>query len=300
MIARIPCGIALLAALAAPAAKAAEPPAAGGVPDLLGPRALALGAAIGIAAGNEGILLNPATAAARKRYSIETGLLVDRRGAETVGRFYGGSVVDSISSPVAAGVSYLHADRGLHTGNIWHALLAGPIAKDLYLGVTGKYLDLTVEQPPVTITSFPTSVFRSSDAVTVDAGLFWQVADYLSIGAAGYNLVSIANEAIAPMGAGAGIGIGNDRFFQLTADWRGDFDRAGKTTNRYAAGLEVLLGQLVPLRAGWTRDETLDASWWSIGAGLVTRTGIALDVGYRQSLDDANSRTIAATLRTFL
>ncbi len=278
--------MALLAALARSAAGAAEPPAPGGVPDLVGPRALALGAAIGVAAGNEGLLLNPGTVAARKRYSIETGVLVDRRGAETVGRFYGGSVVDSITSPVTAGVSYIRANRGEFTGSIWHAVLAGPIAKDLYLGVTGKYLDL---KGP-----------RNSDAATVDAGFFWQVADYVSVGAAGYNLVSIANDAVAPMGAGAGIGIGNDRAFQLTADWRADFDRAGKTTNRYAAGLEVLLGQLVPLRAGWSRDEVLDGRWWSIGAGLVTRSGIALDVGYRQSLDDASARTVAATLRTFL
>jgi hypothetical protein len=285
VIARLLCGIALLLAAVSTSA-AAEPPAPGGIPDLVGPRALALGAAIGIASGNEGLFLNPATVAARKRYSIEAGLLVDRRGAETVGRFYGGSVVDSITAPVTAGISYVRANRGEFTGSVWHAALAGPIAQGLYLGVCGKYLAL---HGP-----------KNSDAATVDAGFFWQVADLVSIGAAGYNLVSIANDAVAPMGAGAGIGLGNDRAFQLTADWRADFDRAGKTTNRYAAGLEVLLGDLVPIRAGWSRDEVLDGHWWSIGAGLVTRSGIALDVGYRQSLDDPSARTVAATLRTFL
>ncbi len=267
-------------------AAAAEPPLPGGIPDLVGPRALALSAATGIAAGNEGLFLNPAAVGARKRYSVEAGLLVDRRGPDTAGQFYGGSVVDSISSPVMGGVSYVRARRGEFTGNMWHLALAGPIAKDLYLGVSGKWLDL---KGP-----------RNSEAATADAGLFWQVADYVSIGAAGYNLVSIANDAVAPMGAGAGIGIGNDRSFQLTADWRADFDRAGKTTNRYGAGVEILLGQLVPLRAGWSKDEMLDARWWSVGAGLVTRNGVALDVGYRQSLDDASARTVAATLKVFL
>jgi hypothetical protein len=99
---------------------------------------------------------------------------------------------------------------------------------------------------------------------------------------------------------GAGVGIGSDRSFQLTADWRADFDRAGKTTNRYGAGVEVLLGQLVPLRAGWSKDEMLGTKWWSVGAGLVTQTGVALDVGYRQSLDDPSARTVAATLKLFL
>lgn len=277
------CGIALLAASAA---AAAEPPLPGGIPDLVGPRALALSAATGIAAGNEGLFLNPAAIGARKRYSVEAGLLVDRRGADTAGQFYGASVVDSLSSPVTGGVSYVRARRGEFTGSVWHLALAGAIAKDLHLGVAGKWLD--VKGP------------RNTEAATVDAGLFWQVADYVSVGAAGYNLVPIANEAVAPMGAGAGIGLGNDRSFQLTADWRADFDRAGKTTNRYAAGVEVLLGQLVPLRAGWSKDEMLDARWWSIGAGLVTRNGVALDVGYRQSLDDASARTVAATLKVFL
>lgn len=267
-------------------ASAADPPAPMGIPDLVGPRSLALAGGAGIAASNEGLYVNPAAAGARRRYSLEGLMLVDRRGAETTGQFFGLSVVDSLSSPVAGAVSYVRAQKGPYTGNVWHAALSGPIARDFHLGVAGKYLQV----------SGP----RSADAATVDAGLFWQVAEYLSIGGAGYNLVSIANDGVAPMGAGAGIGIGSDRSFQVTADWRADFDRRGKTTNRYGAGVEVLLGQLVPVRAGWARDETLDTRWWSVGAGLVTQAGVALDVGYRQSLDDSRSRTVAATLKVFL
>jgi hypothetical protein len=272
--------------LAAGAALAAEPPLPGGIPDLAGPRALALSASTGVASGNEGIFLNPAAIGVRRRYAVESGLIVDRRGAETAGRFYGASVVDSISSPVAVGVSYLRADEGLYTGNVWHGAITGPIAEGFHLGVSAKYLD--VDGP------------QSSDAVTVDAGIFWQMASLVSIGAAGYNLVSIANDAIAPMGAGVGVGIGSDQSFQVTADWRADFDRAGETTNRYAAGIEVLLGRTVPIRAGWMKDETLDGQWWSAGAGLVSQGGVALDLGYRQSLDDPSARTIAATLKVFL
>ncbi len=277
------CGIALLVARAA---AAAEPPLAGGIPDLVGPRALALSAATGVAAGNEGIFLNPAAIGARRRYSVETSVLVDRRGSDTAGQFYGGSVVDSLTGPVAGGVSYVRAQKGLYTGNVWHLALAGPVLGNLYLGAAAKYVSAA---GPAKIS-----------AATADAGLFWQVADLVSVGAAGYNLVPISNDAVAPLGAGAGIGIGNDRAFQITGDWRADFDRGGKTTNRYGVGAEVLLGRLVPLRAGWMRDETLGGRWWSIGAGLVTQAGVQLDVGYRQSIDDASARTIAATLKLFL
>jgi hypothetical protein len=288
VLARTVCATALLAA---GAALAAESPLPGGIPDLVGPRALALSAATGIAAGNEGVFLNPASAGVRRRYAVEAGLLVDRRGSETTGQFYGGSVVDSLTSTVAVGASFFRAQEGDHTGNVWIGTLSGPIAEAFHLGVSAKYLNLDAERAGL----------RSSDAVTLDAGVFWQVAELLSIGAAGYNLVSISNETVAPMGAGVGLGIGSDQSFQVTADWRADFDRRnGETSNRYAAGVEVLLGHLVPIRAGWMKDETLDGNWWSAGAGLVARNGIALDIGYRQSLDDPDSRTIAATLKLFL
>jgi hypothetical protein len=288
------CAIVLLAG----AASAAEPAGPMGIPDLVGPRALALSSGMGVAASNEGIYLNPAAAGARKRYSAEALLLVDRRGADTTAQLLGASVVDSLSGPVTGGVSYLRAQRGEYDGNLWHLMVGGPIAQDLHLAVAGKYL--SVKGP------------KNVSAATVDAGLFWQVMDVFSIGAAGYNLVPVANELVAPRGAGVGVGLGNDRSFQVTADWRVDFDRgpcttaacegvvAPKTTNRYGAGVEVLLGNLVPLRAGLSKDETLATRWWSLGAGLVTQSGIALDVGYRQSLDDPSSRTIAATLKVFL
>jgi hypothetical protein len=266
-------------------ALADELPLPGGIPDIAGPRMLGLSAGIGAASGNDGLYLNPGAIAARRRYAIEAGVLVDRRGSETVDRFIGGSAVDSMSSPVTAGVSYLRAQKGIYTGNVFHGVLAGPVARNFYLGVAGKWL--SVDGP------------RSSSAATVDAGVLWQVSELVSVGGAGYNLVPIANDAIAPMGAGAGIAVGSDRSFQVTGDWRTDFDRTGTTTNRYAAGVEVLLARLVPLRAGWMKDETLDTSWWSVGAGLVTQ-GVALDVGYRQSLDAPTARTIAATLKLFL
>jgi hypothetical protein len=53
------------------------------------------------------------------------------------------------------------------------------------------------------------------------------------------------------------------------------------------------------VRAGYVLDETLDTQWWSIGAGLVTRD-VAIDVGYRQSVDATSARTIAATVKLYV
>jgi hypothetical protein len=287
--------ILLAAVLLSGTALASSPPPPGGIPDIVGARTLALSASIGAAGGNDSMYLNPASIAARKRYAVEGLALFDRRGGTTVDRFLGGSVVDSQTSEVAAGFSYLRAQRGLYEGNVFHGSLGGAIAHGLWIGVGGKYFSVDLQD-----SARGGTLRDSSSAVTADAGLLWQVTEYVSIGGAGYNLVPIANEAIAPMGAGAGIAIGSDTSFQVTADWRGDFDRADKTRNRYSVGAEALLLRLIPVRAGWMKDEVLDTSWWSAGIGLVTAQGVALDVGYRQSIPDPSARTIAASLRLFL
>lgn len=286
---RLLCQAAAL--LVAGAAAAAEPPPAGGLPDVAGPRSLGLSASIGMAANNEGLFVNPAAVGARRRYSFEVAGMLDRRGSESPGEFLGASVVDAMSSSVAAGMAYTRSAKGDAIGNQWTLSLATPLVERMWLGVAGKWLDLRG----------PAALGREEiQAATVDAGLFWQVSSLLSIGAAGYNLVPIEQDQIAPMGFGAGIAVGNDQKAQLTADWRADLDRLGKTTNRYSAGGEALLGRMFAVRAGFMKDETLDTSWWSAGLGLAAQNGAALDVGYRQSTRDSTARQIAASLKIYL
>jgi hypothetical protein len=280
---------ALLASAAS--ARAADPVPAGGLPDVVGPRTLALGGGVGLATGNEGLFLSPGAIAARTRYSVDTVGYLDRRGAENPTQIFGGSVVDSKTSPITAAFSYLrvqHAAAGagdLH-GNAWTLAFAGPIADRLYVGAAGKFMSLGgVEQVK---------------AATVDAGFFWQVSQLVSVGGAGYNLVPVSHELAAPQGVGAGLTIGSEDVFQLTGDWRADLDRAEVTKNRYGVGAELLVGKMIPLRAGYQIDEVLDTRWWSVGAGLVSRNGVALDLGYRQSVDNSDARTFAASLRVFL
>jgi hypothetical protein len=275
--------IALLAAALATGAAAAEPPPLG-IPDLTGPRALALSAGVGIAGGNDAIFENPAALAARRRYSVEASFFTDQRDAGTMSQFLGASVVDSVSAPVTAGLAYERATKGVYNGNLFHVALAGPLAEGFLLGVSGTFYSVDGPDPV--------------SAASVDAGLFWQVARYLSLGAAGHNLVPAGNDQVAPMSVAAGFAAGSDQSLQLTAEWSADLDRAGATRHRWAGGLEYLLARMVPLRAGWAKDELLDTQWWSAGAGIVTRS-VALDLGYRQSLDAPSAKTLAVSLRFF-
>jgi hypothetical protein len=285
-----------LLALAAAAARADELPASAGLADVVGPRALGLAAATGVASGNDGMFVNPAAVAARRRYSLETLYAVDRRGGSDAGRYLGASVVDSLSAPVTVSLGYLRPVEGPQRGNLFLFGLAGPISEKLYLGAQARYL--AIQQPDLT----GTTTERIS-AVTADAGLFWEVSDYISVGASGFNLLPIGHKTAAPPPAprtvGAGLALGSDTSFKVMADWRATLEGAqgAKTTNRYSAGAEVLLGGVAPLRAGFQKDETLKTSWWTLGFGLVSSSGAALDVGYKQSVSRPDARVLAASFK---
>lgn len=275
--------IVLLAISVLPLAAAGQPVAPAGVTDLSGPRAIGIGAAVGIASGNDGIYVNPAALAARRRYSAEAAIWVERRGAESTAQVLTGSVADSLSGPVAAAVAYGRATDGVDTGSLYHLALAGALTQGFYFGVTGKYYDLTGRE--------------SVSAATVDAGIFWEAAEYVAVGLTGYNLAPTAHDLVLPRGVGAGISVGSDTGVHGSFDWRANLEAGGKTTNRYAFGAEVLLGGTAPLRASYVIDEVLDTQWWSVGAGLVSAKGGGLDLAYRQSVDDPSARVISVAMK---
>jgi hypothetical protein len=275
--------LALSGGLLCAPARAADSPLVPPLPELSGPRSVGLSATVGTASGNEGIFVNPAAIAARRRYALELGGLVERRGADSVIELVQGSVVDAITSPLAAGLAWAKVLEGPYEGSVFDLAFAGAASRGLYLGASVKYL--TLDGP------------RKAKAATVDAGLLWEVSEWVSVGATGYNLVPIGNEALAPRMAGAGITLGNDRFVQVTGEWMADLD-AAETLNRYSVGAEFLLAGAFPLRAGWVKDELLDTSWWSAGVGVV-QGRFGLDVGYRQSLDASSARTISASFKMY-
>ncbi len=287
-----------LAALALAAPAAAQTTAkvvdAGGLADLAGPRTLALGGSTALVQANDGLLSNPGSVAARRRYSVESLFAVDRRGGSNAGRYLGLSVVDALSGPVAASFAWVHPMEGFQDGNLFLVGLAGKVGEGLYLGAQGRYLAIRED--------LAAGGQEKVSVVTADAGLLWEVSELISVGVAGFNLVPTGHERSAPRSMAAGLAIGSDTSFRLVGDWRADFDRnevGGKpaTTNRYSVGVEAFLGNMVPVRAGWLKDEVLKTSWWSGGVGLVTASGVAIDVGYRQSLDRSDVRVISAAFK---
>lgn len=277
-------------------AAVADTPAPLTIPDLAGPRTLALQAGVGLASGSEALHSNPAALAARKRYVVDTFYLTDRRpglgGTAARQDYFGGAATDSATTGAAAGFSYTRAMKGVETGTLLRLGLATQITRGFSVGVQGNYFDLRGAE-------------RIKPTLNVDAGLFLQVSPKVSVGAAGYNLLDNEHRGVLPRAWAAGFAVGSDTSLQAVGEWRLELDRArgadgrAKSTNRYALGVEYLFANAVPFRAGYEVDETLDTSWWSAGAGYVTPR-FAVDLAFRQSTTDPTARTYALAIRVFV
>lgn len=307
----------LSALLLAGTAAAVETPPPLTIPDLTGPRSLALGGGVGAYTGTEALFLNPAAMAARKRYTVDAFYLTDRRPSleSTVPNadvtdarqqdYFGGSVMDSATTPVAAGFGYVRQLNGVQTGTLLRLGLAAPVTQGLFVGLQGNYFDLSGTE-------------RVASTLNLDAGLFYQVTSKVSIGAAGYNLIHSERHATLPQAFAAGFAIGSETSFQLTGDWRMDTNRvrnpdgSAKSTNRYGVGAEYLFANAVPVRAGFQVDDVAGPTlvngqpvnlsrtkWWSVGAGWVS-TRASVDLGYRQSTTDPTARTLEIAVRMFV
>ena len=245
---------------------------------------------MGGATGSEALFLNPAGIAARKRYTVDAFYLTDRRpdlsDPERQQDYFGTAVVDSISTPVAAGMSWARESKGLETGTLLRLALAGNLYHGLYAGVQANYFDLQGLQ-------------QVSSNFNADAGLLFQVTKAISAGGAAYNLLANKHHDIEPRGYGFGISAGSDTSVQVMADYKIDLNRESKTTHRYGIGAEYLLAGSVPIRAGYQVDDILKTRWWAAGLGYVTKV-FAADVGFRQSTTDAQARTFTLALRLFL
>jgi hypothetical protein len=257
------------------------------VTDLVGARGLSLSGYLAMPQSNDGIFVNPAGLAARHRYSLEGNYLLDRVGADTDGQWMSASVVDSQSTGVTGGFAYTRLSKGPFPGWTAHLALAAPLTESFFVGVTGKYVSL----------DGPGEQVRT---ISGDVGAFWQVMPLVTIAAAGYNLLPAGHRSQLFPGVAGGIGLGSDRGFQLSADYRANFVTPKKTENRMAVGAEFLLADMFPIRAGVLQDDRLGGKFWSAGAGIVTSNGVALDLGYRQQFDRSDHRTLAVTIKFFL
>lgn len=299
--------------------------------DFVGARALSLGEAYrATATGNDAIYFNPAGLGVIPRYSPEVHYqldLVEEQHQIDV------SVVDSKTSPLAAGLGYTFDGRQFtkrasfqHTATL---ALAYPVFdKLLSVGAGLKYVNVS-------------DAFLGNylNALSADVGVLSRLPGGISLAAVGYNLIPIQSgrvplsaafaanldlgplsalifggaPAFGPMQNAAGLpspgALGDLRGplsgLTLEVDWHLNFATLYGTESRLSAGLEYLAFDAVPLRAGYLweqgnpEDDLDDDHLVSVGAGFIVPY-FGLDVAYQQSVVNLATRVFAFSLKFFL
>lgn len=251
--------------------------------NLMSARAIGMGGAYrALGLGADAVIGNPAAMGLYKAYRVEV------TGAWDYGQkdaFFGATLMDANTSAVAAGLDYhlvsigKGADRATaHLGTLAFAL---PLAQSLYIGTSARYLLMSGQ--------------REANATTADAGVLLKLGQSFAVGFSGHNLIDTRNPELTPYYSGH-LGYSSG-LFTLAVDVRADFvTRPDSTTLTYSGGLEYILGQGIPVRAGYTYDGFTESSRLGLGFGLMAEGG-GLDLAYQHEFGGEEGRMVALSFK---
>ncbi len=276
---------ALLAALASPAAAQ--------IAD--NTRGVGMGGAVrGDPLGASALRYNPAGMSRAYLYTAEAQYF---RGGPGDINAVGLAIVDSKTQPalaVGASYDYEFTDQGAENEVSGHDIRLGfanaLVPKRVHAGVALEYL--TIDRGALgDLTGF-----------TLDAGLLFTLAPAFHLGLVGHDLINL-DDAARPRRAGGGVAY-TGAFLTADVDVLADFDTQSSVRPVVNAGLELLLAEAVPVRAGFEWNDARDERWVGGGIGFISSgqgaTSSQVGVSYRQNIDDAKNLVFAAGLTMFL
>jgi hypothetical protein len=296
--------------------------------DFVGVRAMGMGEAQrATATGASAVLMNPAGMSLVRQYVIEGmyGIKI-----ESVGHHANLSVVDSITSRVAAGLFYsfiyetpkigfnwaggkIDSEQITRTGHAAGLSLSVPLGDHFIIGATAKYLhiDTTAPLPMGTVPDHLT--LDSVNGVTFDIGMILRLGQTFNIGLIGYNLWDHGSRE-SPLSLGIGLayvpipalsinfdtvvnftGFQNYRIDMMT----GKVTLDQRTTARLGPGIEWLAGNKVPIRAGVVYDSGLPATYLTVGLGYLS-TAFGIDLSYRAKVQGGIENFLMLGIRIFI
>lgn len=277
------CLLLALTVAGATFAQETRAPRAEDLRNLTSARGLAMGGAYrALGLGTEAVIGNPAAMGLYKTYRVEV------TGAWDYGQkdaFFGATLMDANTSALAAGLDYRlvslgkGADRATaHLGTLAFAL---PLTQGLYLGASARYLLMSGQ--------------REANATTGDAGVILKLGQSVAVGVSGHNLIDTRNPELTPYYSGH-LGY-TSGLFSLAVDVRADFVTVpDSTTLTYSGGLEYILGDGIPVRAGYTYDGFTKGSTLAAGFGLMAEGG-GLDLAYQYEIGGEERRFVALTFK---
>lgn len=264
-----------------------------------GIRPMALGGAFrAVASGNDGIHYNPASIVLPKRFSADLNYLYQTASNR---HWAGLSLVDSITSIVAAGVDYhlgiLQAEH-LQLTHIGALALAIPIVEDfLSFGGTLKYLHFPEIPSDAGMSQF-----------SADLGATAYLPFGISVAAVGHNLLPNRNRR-APLALGIGSAfqsgllgaessnLQRESGLTLAADWVFQ-DNPNGLSNHLSTGAEYVVAGVVPIRAGYTWYKEENQHLASAGIGILTQMA-SIEAMYQQNILNAKEQSFGVAIKVF-
>jgi opacity protein-like surface antigen len=258
------------------------------------PRTAAMGGALRSFSNSiDALQTNPANLAATRVYHVAG---TAQFWTDANRQSYGASIVDSVvsRSHLAGGVSanwlFQDPDGVDRKGMDVRFGLAFPVSDKLFVGASGRYLDLSEDGYPRGRNQLPPSVASSglsgesiTKAITFDAGLTLRPVAGLGLSLVGQNLTDPGN-GFLPLLFGGGVGYGTN-LFTAEFDLVGDFTTYEETTLRAMGGLEFLAAGQFPLRVGYRYDEGQHSNALSGGVGYSAKE-FSFDLSARRVFGD--------------
>jgi len=246
---------------------------------------------------SSGLFNNPAGMSRSFVYAAEGQYL---RLAKRQLNVMGFNVVDSKTQPsLAVGIGYGYgftdksADFDITSHDARLALSKTVIDNRLFVGVGFRYIRETVGTDDAA---------EVMDGFTLDTGLLFALTESFALGAVGQNLLAVNG---LPRRAGGGVAI-RAQSFVLDGDILVDFDtKAGEKSLVYRVGTEFLIGESVPLRAGFEANQATEAQYVAGGLGFLQTQGARgnqLNLSYKQRVDrtDEVESVLAVGVTMFL
>lgn len=267
--------------LLAPAVGKADPPCASnpdGCPTAAAaesPRGLALGTGNRAAAfSTSALAYNTAGLPQGSLYHIEGN--IDYQPANDV-VVLGAAVVDSMTSKLAAGLSFrgsiANSSEG-YSGIDFSLGLGFPFADEISVGLGGRYVNLWRED------SYMGDDYKMPKGFTMDTALRVRPVDMLHLAFVAYNVID-RNSAYVPVTLGGSTTLVISDDLNLGADGLVDISSFDGAAPLFGGGLEYLSGKSVPLRLGYLFDTRRGIHAVTGGVGYASRK-FSADFSLRQ------------------
>lgn len=225
----------------------------------------------------DALFVNPANIAATRVYHVGA---LGEIWPEARRQTYGIAIVDSIvsASRLAGGLSGSYTSQdpsGVDRSAFDVRLaLAYPFSEYFYAGATARYLSLKQSGYPSGLFALQPSAAAGGlkdkaivQQVTFDAGLTAKPVKEFALSLVGYNLTD-PGVGFLPFMVGGGAAYETTEL-TVEADALADFTTYSSTTWHAMGGGELLVGDHVPLRAGYRWDQGRESHALSFGVGYV-------------------------------